>query len=290
MVQEGYEQVSVLMSSCSVGHLPPLRQYHGAIFKVPMMTQWMIVVASPQLIDDIRRASDDQLSLKDAIAEVIHCGYCYFLFWLTLATSHSIATSFLTLKCMMTIFTSTSLSLISQETSQLAFQTSRTRSRPPVQSIYPRREMVRIHECVYENTCWLKSEWTTIVARKTAMSIVCRTVNRLLVGLPLCKYQAVFNSPLPDAQQAVTQITYYWMSSSPLTLSRQPPFSTYFQPHSDSMSSFWVRNWYTLTFSEFRCPFFEKSASRHRTWEKALGTLDQGAPWTGSAVRRWMAR
>jgi hypothetical protein len=42
--------------------------------------EWgMIVVASPQLIEDIRRASDDRLSLKDAIAEVIHCAYtCYF--------------------------------------------------------------------------------------------------------------------------------------------------------------------------------------------------------------------
>jgi hypothetical protein len=36
-----------------------------------MMTQWMIVVAGPQYIGDIRQASDDQLSVKDAMAELI---------------------------------------------------------------------------------------------------------------------------------------------------------------------------------------------------------------------------
>ena len=38
-----------------------------------MLTQWMIVVTGPELIEDMRRASDDQLSSKDAFAEVI----CY---------------------------------------------------------------------------------------------------------------------------------------------------------------------------------------------------------------------
>ena len=36
-----------------------------------MLTQWMIVVTGPQLIEDVRRASDDQLSSRDAFAEVI---------------------------------------------------------------------------------------------------------------------------------------------------------------------------------------------------------------------------
>jgi hypothetical protein len=36
-----------------------------------MLTQWMIVVTGPQLIEDMRRASDDQLSSRAASAEVI---------------------------------------------------------------------------------------------------------------------------------------------------------------------------------------------------------------------------
>ena len=50
-------------------------QYHGSIFKIPMLTQWMVVVTGPQLIEDVQRASDDQLSSNDAFAEVIRHGY-----------------------------------------------------------------------------------------------------------------------------------------------------------------------------------------------------------------------
>jgi len=52
-------------------------QYRGSIFKIPMLTQWMVVVTGPQMIEDVRRASDDQLSSKDALAEVICHPYCH---------------------------------------------------------------------------------------------------------------------------------------------------------------------------------------------------------------------
>jgi hypothetical protein len=51
-----------------------------------MLTQWMIVVTGPQLIEDMRRASDDQLSLKDAFAEVICQAYTLNSFDLMSAT------------------------------------------------------------------------------------------------------------------------------------------------------------------------------------------------------------
>jgi hypothetical protein len=50
-------------------------QYRGSIFKIPMLTQWMIVATGPELIEDMRRASDDQLSASDAFAEVICHAY-----------------------------------------------------------------------------------------------------------------------------------------------------------------------------------------------------------------------
>lgn len=40
-----------------------------------MLTQWMIVATGPELIEDMRRASDDQLSASDAFAEVICHAY-----------------------------------------------------------------------------------------------------------------------------------------------------------------------------------------------------------------------
>ena len=46
-----------------------------------MLTQWMVVITGSQMIEDMRRASDDQLSSKDAFAEVICHAYTRN-FWL----------------------------------------------------------------------------------------------------------------------------------------------------------------------------------------------------------------
>lgn len=39
------------------------------MFKVPFIDKWMVVVSGSKLIDDIRRAPDEQLSFLDAINE-----------------------------------------------------------------------------------------------------------------------------------------------------------------------------------------------------------------------------
>ena len=57
------------------GFTASINQYRGSIFKIPMLTQWMIVVTGPQLIENMRRASDDQLSSRAASAEVICHAY-----------------------------------------------------------------------------------------------------------------------------------------------------------------------------------------------------------------------
>jgi hypothetical protein len=36
-------------------------QYRGAVFKVPMLFEWAIIVSGPDKIEDIRRAPDDVL-------------------------------------------------------------------------------------------------------------------------------------------------------------------------------------------------------------------------------------
>ncbi len=40
-------------------------QYCGAVFKVPMLFRWAIMVSGPDKIEDIRRAPDDVLSPID---------------------------------------------------------------------------------------------------------------------------------------------------------------------------------------------------------------------------------
>lgn len=36
-----------------------------------MIDKWMVVVSGPQLIDDVRRAPEEQLSFHGAVSEVI---------------------------------------------------------------------------------------------------------------------------------------------------------------------------------------------------------------------------
>lgn len=35
-----------------------------------MMSRWMVVVTGPDMVNDIRRATDDQVSFREAVAEV----------------------------------------------------------------------------------------------------------------------------------------------------------------------------------------------------------------------------
>ena len=46
-------------------------QYRGSVFKVPTMTNWMIIASGRDKVEEIRRAPDDVLSMRDAIEGVI---------------------------------------------------------------------------------------------------------------------------------------------------------------------------------------------------------------------------
>ncbi|ESK85449.1 cytochrome p450 [Moniliophthora roreri MCA 2997] len=48
IIQEGYEK------------------YQGQLFKIPMYDYWQVIVTSPQLLDELRKAPDDVLSFPDA--------------------------------------------------------------------------------------------------------------------------------------------------------------------------------------------------------------------------------
>ena len=44
-------------------------QYPGSAFKVPELNRWLVIV-SGDMIEDMRRATDDQLSFLEAVEEV----------------------------------------------------------------------------------------------------------------------------------------------------------------------------------------------------------------------------
>ncbi|KAG6915977.1 hypothetical protein DXG01_009029 [Tephrocybe rancida] len=57
MVQEGYNK------------------YRGAVFKIPGISNWTVVISGHQLVDELRKAPEDQISFNDAAAESLQMLY-----------------------------------------------------------------------------------------------------------------------------------------------------------------------------------------------------------------------
>jgi hypothetical protein len=51
-------------------------QYPNGIFRVPLLRGWLVCCSDPQLMEEIRKASDSELSIHEWIDEVwnvLHC-------------------------------------------------------------------------------------------------------------------------------------------------------------------------------------------------------------------------
>ncbi|KAI0368837.1 cytochrome P450 [Pilatotrama ljubarskyi] len=51
------------------------RKYHGSAFRVPLLDQWVVVVAGPKMVDEIRRRPDDELSFSEGVADSMQIKY-----------------------------------------------------------------------------------------------------------------------------------------------------------------------------------------------------------------------
>lgn len=80
ILQEGYVKVKSILRpddvyciDIDVGHCV---KYPGRIFRVALLDRWMIVAAGSKLVDDIRKAPDEQLSMDETGADV--CAHSSF--------------------------------------------------------------------------------------------------------------------------------------------------------------------------------------------------------------------
>ncbi|KAF9559724.1 cytochrome P450 [Agrocybe pediades] len=128
-------------------------KYYGTAFKIPIMSRWLVIISGPQMVDDIRRAGNDVMSFDDAVAEGIQTDY---------TMGENIRTD--------------------------CYHTATVRS-PLTRNIAARFSDIRdeIIASFSEIIPAKENEWTAVPALPTLMKIVCRTSNRLFVGLPLCR-------------------------------------------------------------------------------------------------------
>ena len=52
-------------------YLKESSQYRGSVFKIPTVTNWVIVASGSDKVEEIRRAPDSILSMRDAIEGVV---------------------------------------------------------------------------------------------------------------------------------------------------------------------------------------------------------------------------
>ncbi|PPQ82607.1 hypothetical protein CVT25_007121 [Psilocybe cyanescens] len=130
------------------------KKHYETAFKVATISRWLVIVSGPQMHDDIRRATDDQLSFRDAVVDMLQTDY-------TIGPQNRIDPYHVkVVRAPLTRKFGAQFSDILDEISQ-AFK----------DLLKPAKE----------------NEWITVPAFISARNIVCRTSNRLFVGLPLCR-------------------------------------------------------------------------------------------------------
>uniref|UniRef100_A0A0W0FRT6 Cytochrome p450 n=1 Tax=Moniliophthora roreri TaxID=221103 RepID=A0A0W0FRT6_MONRR len=127
-------------------------RYPNSAFKVPFLDRWVVVISGKEMIEDLRKATDEQLSLRAALAETFHTNLIF-----------------------------------GSEVNKVPYhleviQNTLTRSiglKAP--DVYD--EMVAAFNDEIPET----TEWTKVPTLHKVLNIVCRASNRLFVGLPLCR-------------------------------------------------------------------------------------------------------
>ncbi|KAF8583781.1 cytochrome P450 [Ramaria rubella] len=128
-------------------------KYQPGVFRVPEFNHWHVVVAGPQLTEELRKAADDELSLSEGVKNL-------------LAVDWTLGSNVVTNGYHIPI-------IRSQLTRNLGNLFSSIRE-----------EML----LAFDDNIPITEDWTRIKALDTIMTIVARTSNRVFVGAPICRH------------------------------------------------------------------------------------------------------
>ncbi|GJE92111.1 cytochrome P450 [Phanerochaete sordida] len=128
------------------------RKFKGHPFKVANFNRWLVLVSGPQLIDDIRKASDHELSFDEAA-------------WETLEVQYTVGPSVAGNSYHVPI-------VRGQLTRNLPFLFDDLRD-----------EIAK----AFHDQVPLADDWTPVLAHPAVMQVVARATNRAFVGAPKCR-------------------------------------------------------------------------------------------------------
>ncbi|KAJ6629856.1 cytochrome P450 [Mycena sp. CBHHK59/15] len=133
-------------------------QYKSGLFRVPYPDKWVVVLNSPALIDDLRRAHDDELSAEHGFAA-------------TLAVDYTLGAGFVTAPYHVRVIQSSLTRNMGARFDDL---------RDEISAAFG--DEVRVYGDDHVHI-----EWTAVPALQTVLRVVSRTSNRLFVGAQLCR-------------------------------------------------------------------------------------------------------
>ncbi|THU78323.1 cytochrome P450 [Dendrothele bispora CBS 962.96] len=126
--------------------------YYGRAFKVRIPDRWTVVATGPTMINDIKKAPDDVLSFAEAVKETLQVDY-------TIGKAQRMHLYHVNV-------------VRNSLTRNIATRFSDVRD----EIITSFADQIPVTE-----------DWVSMPALNTIMKVVCRTTNRLFVGLPLCR-------------------------------------------------------------------------------------------------------
>ncbi|KAJ7246815.1 cytochrome P450 [Mycena haematopus] len=128
-------------------------KYKSSVFRVPYYDKWVVVVSSPQLVNDLRQSRDEDLSAILGFGQIF-------------AAKYTLGPGFIT-----------------NDYHTKVIQSAMTRS------ITARFDDIKDEvDAAFEDEIKLTGdEWTSVPALATVLRVISRASNRLFVGLPLCR-------------------------------------------------------------------------------------------------------
>ncbi|KAI5118676.1 hypothetical protein M0805_003613 [Coniferiporia weirii] len=129
------------------------KKYGRGTFKVPGLERWTVIINKSELVEEIRKAPDDKISFTQAIGELIAAPWT--------VGSHTIENHY-HLEIIRSQLTRCLTSRFSDVSDEIAH--------------------------AFEDLVGTKGdEWIAVPALRVVRSVVCRTSNRIFIGLPLCR-------------------------------------------------------------------------------------------------------
>ncbi|KAG9308976.1 cytochrome P450 [Chiua virens] len=129
------------------------KKYKAKAFKVARFDQWVVIISSRELVDEIRRAPDDTLSFLEGVNDAIQ---------VTHTLGHEI------------------------HHNPYHIPIVRSRLTRNIGSLYPEitNEIITAFDDVFALN---GNDWKNVPVVSSMQAIICRTSNRVFVGLPLCR-------------------------------------------------------------------------------------------------------